>query len=83
MSVTTAPLTIPVCERCAMAMRIKQNGVRVTDDRDGTPVLWRVDLWHCPACGLTITHGSGAGQLCPDLQPTDYDMRFRYRIDDE
>ena len=52
----------PVCARCEIEMRPKENDVRVIDWFSEPPKpyqIWCADLWICPKCGVELVIGFG------------------------
>jgi len=57
----------PICHRCAVLMRCKQNDFIVADRRVASPnggrvfpsTYWRGDLFECPRCEVEVVVGFG------------------------
>ena len=51
----------PICRKCAVTMRCKQNDFIVKDPEvDGfNSTYWLGDLYECPQCGKSIVTGFG------------------------
>jgi len=64
-------MPMPICVKCEVEFRPKENDVRVVKWFSSPPrpcAIWCADLWTCPKCGIEIVVGFGRDSIAEHYQ---------------